>query len=73
MFRSSTIIRELALNLDKVIFMLKHWVKLRRYLLCGCVAAAARPKAETCRSDIYVYFKVNFNVFFKIKCSFVGE
>ena len=39
MFRSSTIIRELALNLAKVIFMLKHSVKLRRYLLCGCVAA----------------------------------
>ena len=33
MFRSSTIIRELALNLAKVIFMLKHSVKLRRYLL----------------------------------------
>ena len=39
MFRSSTIIRELALNLPKVIFMLKHSVKLRRYLLCGCVSA----------------------------------
>ena len=39
MFRSSTIIRELALNLAKVIFMLKHSVKLCRYLLCGCVAA----------------------------------
>ena len=32
MFRSSTIIRELALNLAKVIFTLKHWVILRRYL-----------------------------------------
>ena len=31
--------RELVLNLAKVIFMLKHSVKLRRYLLCGCVAA----------------------------------
>ena len=39
MLRSSTIIRELALNLAKVIFMLKHSVKLRRYLLCDCVAA----------------------------------
>ena len=39
MFRSSTITRELALNLAKVIFMLKLSVKLRRYLLCGCVAA----------------------------------
>ena len=39
MFQSSTIISELALNLTKVIFMLKHSVKLRRYLLCVCVAA----------------------------------
>ena len=39
MFHSSTIITELALNLAKVIFMLKHLVKLLRYLLCGCVAA----------------------------------
>ena len=31
MFRSSTIIGELALNLAKVIFMLKYSVKLRRY------------------------------------------
>ena len=29
MFRCSTIIRELALNLSKVIFMLKHSVKLQ--------------------------------------------
>ena len=36
---SSRIIRELALNLAKVIFTLKHSVKLRRYLLCDCVAA----------------------------------
>ena len=26
-----------------------------------------RSKTETCRSDIYIYFNVNFNVFFKIK------
>ena len=38
MFRPSTTIRELALNLAKVIFTLKHSVKLCRYLLCGCVA-----------------------------------
>ena len=31
MFRSSTIIRELPLNLAKVIFMLKHSVKLSSY------------------------------------------
>ena len=42
MFRSSTNIRELALNLAKVIFMLKLSVKLRRYLLCGCVAACCQ-------------------------------
>jgi len=38
MNRSSTIIRELALNLTKVIFKLKHSVELRRYVcmrLCG--------------------------------------
>ena len=39
MFCSSTIIGELALNLAKIIFMLKHSVELRLYLLCGCVAA----------------------------------
>jgi hypothetical protein len=39
MFRSLTIIRELALNLAKVIFMLKHSVELRLYLLCGRVVA----------------------------------
>ena len=39
MFRSLTIIRELVLNLAKVIFTLKHSVKLRHYLLCGFVAA----------------------------------
>ena len=39
MFRSSTIIRELALNLAKVIFMLKHSVKLSSYLSGGYVAA----------------------------------
>ena len=38
MFRSSTIIRELSLNLAKVIFVLKHSVKLCRYLLRGRVA-----------------------------------
>jgi len=37
MFRSLTIIREIALNLAKVMYTLKHSVKLCRYLLCGCV------------------------------------
>ena len=45
MFRSSNIIRELALNLAKVIFTLKHTVKLHRYLLCGCVAACCHTTA----------------------------
>jgi len=37
MFWSLIIIRELVLNLAKVIFMLKHSVKLCPYLSCGCV------------------------------------
>ena len=45
MFRSSTIIGELALNLAKVIFMLKHSVQLRRYLLSGCVTACCHTTA----------------------------
>ena len=32
--------------------------------LCGSMLLS---NTETCRSDIYVYFNVNFNVFFKIK------
>jgi len=39
MFRSSTILRELVQSLAKVIFMLKHSVKLGRCILCGDVAA----------------------------------
>jgi len=42
MFRSSAIIRELTLNLAKIIFILKHSVKLGRYLLCGCVTACCQ-------------------------------
>ena len=38
MFRSSTILRELVQCLDKIIFLLKHSVKLRR-ILRGDVAA----------------------------------
>ena len=45
MFRSSTIIRELALNLAKVIFMLKHSVKVRRYLLCVFISNILLPCA----------------------------
>ena len=42
MFRSTTIIRELILNLTKVIFMLKHSVKVGRFMLFGDVAACHR-------------------------------
>ena len=45
MFRSSTLNREFALNLAKDIFMLKHLVKLCRYLLCGCEAACCHTTA----------------------------
>jgi len=38
MFRPVTTIRELVLHLAKVIFVLKHSAKLRRYVLCGDVA-----------------------------------
>jgi len=47
MFRSSmTIIRELYLYLTKVIFMLKHSVKLRRYTLCGDVIERHVPSTR---------------------------
>jgi len=42
MFWPTNIIRKLVLNLAKVIFMLKHSVKLRRYLLFGDVVACHR-------------------------------
>ena len=48
MFRSSTNNREITLNLAKVIFMLKHSVKLRRYLLCCCVAACRGMACVLC-------------------------
>ena len=48
MFRSTTIIRELVLNLAKVIFMLKHSVKVRRYMLFGDVAACHRAACVLC-------------------------
>jgi hypothetical protein len=56
MFRSSTIIRELALNLVKVIFISKHSVKLIRYLLCGCLAACCHTiyMLVTCTTFTFV-------------------
>jgi len=43
MFRSSTIIRKVALNLAKVIFMLKHSVELWRYYAVVWQHAATQP------------------------------
>jgi hypothetical protein len=48
MFRSTTIIRELVLNLAKVTFILKHSVKLCRYMLFGDVAACHRAECVLC-------------------------
>ena len=50
MFQSLTaIIRELCLYLTKVIFMLKHSTKLRRYIyILGDVSACRRPACVLC-------------------------
>jgi hypothetical protein len=46
MFRSTTTIREFVLSLAKVI--LKHSVKLRRYMLFGDVAVCHRAECVLC-------------------------
>jgi hypothetical protein len=51
MFRSTTIIRELVLDLAKVIFMLQYSVKLRRYMLFGDVAACHRVACVLCKAQ----------------------
>ena len=63
MFRSSTIIRELALNLTKVIFMLKHSVKLRRFFYYAVVwkHGATRPHNKKRRNFIEC-FSVNITL-----------
>ena len=48
MFRCTTIIREPVLNLAKIIFTLKHSVKLRRHMLFGDVAACHRVACVLC-------------------------
>jgi uncharacterized membrane protein YjjB (DUF3815 family) len=58
MFQSSTIIKKLALNLAKVIFTLKHLVKLRRYLLCSFVAACCLLAAIFCFKGILESLKL---------------
>jgi hypothetical protein len=50
MFRSTTIIRELVLSLAKVIFILKHSVKLRRFMLFGDVGHILHSTQHTLRS-----------------------
>ena len=54
-----------------VIFMLKHSVQLRRYLLCGCVAAhnkhailghAATPPRNKLRRNITECFNINITL-----------
>ena len=52
MFRSSIIIRELVLNLAKARFSAGSLMMIEDRNMWG---------------DIYVYFDVNFDVFFKIK------
>jgi len=54
MFRSTTIIREHVLHLAKVIFMLKHSVKLRRYT--GWRKKSACPLAPTLTRFICLRF-----------------
>jgi hypothetical protein len=50
MFRPTAIIRELVVNLAKVIFMLKHSAKLRRYMLFGDVVLCTQHtrRSVTC-------------------------
>ena len=52
MFRSTTIIRDLVLNLAKVIFTLEHSVKLGRYMLFGDVATCHRAACVLCAVPI---------------------
>jgi len=61
MFRSlMTIIRELYLYLTKVIFMLKHSVRLGRYVLCGDVAACRRVACVALRHAAKTYTLKNY-------------
>jgi hypothetical protein len=50
MFRSTTIIRELVLNMAKVTFILRHPIKLRCYMLFGDVAACQEHNATESHS-----------------------
>jgi hypothetical protein len=59
MFRSTTIIRELVLKLVKVIFMLKHSVKLRHYMLFGDMLPYHQI---TYNNVIYECFNINITL-----------
>jgi hypothetical protein len=61
MFRSSTIIRELALNLAKVIFMLKNSVKLRRYLIAVKFSALTWKGCGPCPVFAYYTLALPYN------------
>ena len=54
MFRSQTIVREIVQSLAKVTLLLKHSVKLCRFILCGGVAA--------CREMACVLFVVQTSI-----------
>ena len=52
MFRCSTILRELVQSLAKVVFLLKHSVKLRRCILFGDVAECHGTACEHARRSM---------------------
>ena len=57
MFRSTTVIRELVMNLANVIFMLKHSVKLRSYMLFIC----AVHTTHTPLCDMLPHHQITYN------------
>ena len=64
MFRSTTIIRELVLSLAKVISMLKHSVKLCRYMLFSDVAACVLCAVHTTHTplcDMLPHHQMTYN------------
>ena len=70
MFRSMNIIRKFALNLAKFLFMLKHSVKLRRYMLFGdvaschraaCLLCAVQQKTHLPLSDMLPHHQIKYN------------
>ena len=56
MFRSSTVLSELVQSLAKVTLLLKHSRKLRRFILCGDVAA--------CRAMAFHYMLPHLNTIY---------